>query len=528
MTHAIKIPHPVAVQKLLLHGADPNQESKKGVTPISAASYKGHIAIMQMLLDKGADVNKHNLSGSSALIQASHFGHAEAVTLLLDHNAMADFANTKGTTALMRASQEGHEEISKLLLAARVDVNRKNLEGMNALMLASQRGHANMVVLLVKAGASMDEQTSQGSTALMLACKRGHEKCVSELVGMGAEIHMLDGRDRSARDTALKRQHVNLVYWLSTQVQIRIIQECRRTVRTAVLLDMRAAFIAGRLRFTGHEQPALLLYEEAKRMVREQRAAAAPVTVFASSRRPPLFMGQGSQPSAPPLIHPVQAAAARGLSWPIGSVGGGGGGALVTGSLAAAAAGEKMSVAALSPGTLAAFETILALVSQHHSPHPPSTAMEVGQGQGLSVASCEPGDLPAGVLAPRPGQADWLWSYLLFRVMGMPEGIFELIIDFLPSPRIWQWSLYRLRKRCTIAPHVAVTDVSTIIDEIFTDANVFSGTDQKFHLVKISQSPAVRAPSLLLPSSPLYSLLLSFPLLSLVSCLLSFVKRAIP
>ena len=510
MTHAIKIPHPVAVQKLLLHGADPNQESKKGVTPISAASYKGHIAIMQMLLDKGADVNKHNLSGSSALIQASHFGHAEAVTLLLDHNAMADFANTKGTTALMRASQEGHEEISKLLLAARVDVNRKNLEGMNALMLASQRGHANMVVLLVKAGASMDEQTSQGSTALMLACKRGHEKCVSELVGMGAEIHMLDGRDRSARDTALKRQHVNLVYWLSTQVQIRIVQESRRTVRTAVLLDMRAAFIAGRLRFTGHEQPALLLYEEAKRMVREQRAAAAPVTVFASSRRPPLFMGQGSQPFAPPLIHPAQAAAARGLSWPIGSVGGGGGGALVTGSLAAAAAGAKMSVATLSPGTLAAFETILVLASQQQQqqqpPHSPSAAMEVGQG--LSVACGEPGDLPAGVLAPRPGQADWLWSYLLFRVMGMPEGIFELIIDFLPSPRIWQWSLYRLRKRCTIAPHVAVTDVSTIIDEIFTDANVFSGTDQKYHLVKISQSPAVRAPSLLLPFSLFLSCLL--------------------
>jgi len=155
----------------------------------------------------------------------------------------------------------------------------------------------------------------------------------------------------------------------------------------------------------------------------------------------------------------------------------------VTGSLAAAAAGAKMNVAALSPGTLAAFETILALTSQQ----PPSSSSSIG----------EPGDSPPGVLTPRPGQADWLWPYLLFRVMGMPEGIFELIIDFLPSPRIWQWSLYRLRKRCAIAPHVAVTDASAIIDEIFTDANVFPGADQKFHLVKISHSPAVRPLSLL-------------------------------
>lgn len=272
LTHAIKQPNAPAVRQLLLFGADPNLISKKGVTPISAASYKGHMEIMKMLIAHGADVNKLNTSGSTALIQASHFGHSNAVTLLLDHQALADFANGKGTTALMRASQEGHVDISKLLIAARADVNRKNHEGMNALMLSSQRGHADMVVLLVKAGATMDEQTSQGSTALMLACKRGHEKCVAELVGMGAEIHMLDGRERSARDTALKRNHDFLLCWLSTQVQIKKIQESRRHVRQALLAEMRQAFQVGRLRLAPAEQPTLLLMEEARRQLATEKA----------------------------------------------------------------------------------------------------------------------------------------------------------------------------------------------------------------------------------------------------------------
>lgn len=133
----------------------------------------------------------------------------------------------------MRASQEGHVDITKCLISAHVDVNKKNHEGMNALMLASQRGHANIVFVLVKAGAQMDEQTAQGSTALMLACKRGHEKCAEVLVTMGAEIYMRDRRMRTARDTAQRRNHINMLFWLDTQVQVTKIQQKHHEQRYA-------------------------------------------------------------------------------------------------------------------------------------------------------------------------------------------------------------------------------------------------------------------------------------------------------
>ncbi len=69
LTHCIKLQNMKAVDVLLKCGASPNQPSKKGVTPISAASHKGNVLIMQVLIDSGANVNAVNNSGSTALIQ---------------------------------------------------------------------------------------------------------------------------------------------------------------------------------------------------------------------------------------------------------------------------------------------------------------------------------------------------------------------------------------------------------------------------------------------------------------------------
>lgn len=75
--------------------------------------------------------------------------------------------------------------------------------------------------------------------------------------------------------------------------------------------------------------------------------------------------------------------------------------------------------------------------------------------------------------------------------MDLPDGIFDLIVDFMPSPRIWQWSLWRLRKRCRLAPHVAINDISKIMDEILCDSNIFSSANQSQLLVRISRDSSV-------------------------------------
>lgn len=74
----------------------------------------------------------------------------------------------------------------------------------------------------------------------------------------------------------------------------------------------------------------------------------------------------------------------------------------------------------------------------------------------------------------------------------MPSGVFELIMDYMPLPRIWQWSLLRLSRRCKLAPQQAMIDMSIIMDEILKDTMIFAGLDQTNQLVKISRSPQVR------------------------------------
>lgn len=423
LNHCIKSQNVGAVEALIKAGVDANVNSKKGVTPISAAAHKGNVIIMKMLVDAKSDVNAVNTTGSTALIQASHFGHLEAVDLLLKHKAAADFANFKGTTALMRASQEGHVDISKSLLTANVDVNRKNLEGMNALMLASQRGHHAIVTLLIRAAAAMDEQTAQGSTALMLACKRGHEKCAKVLVSMGAEIYMRDIRNRTARDTATRRNHHGLLSWLDTQVQVRKVQESRHDFRAAIIRDIREAYLQRKLVLNDIDDCV-------HRLTRAVRKSEIPG--LASQEELELIsMFLGSNPSLPFTAKN-----------PEGAI-------------------KAISVAVNTESNMSELKRVRALT--------PSVALIAKSGK----------------------YQDWQWASLMMNCMTLPSGVFETIMDFMPLPRVWQWSLIRSKRRCKLSPIQTMMDLSVLMDEILADANIFGGADQSNLLIKLNRNPQI-------------------------------------
>jgi hypothetical protein len=76
----------------------------------------------------------------------------------------------------------------------------------------------------------------------MLACKRGHTNVVDVLVSNGAEIYVRDNRGRSALDTTMRRNHVDLIPFLSTQYQVRKMQEASGRERMAIFKKMRSAY----------------------------------------------------------------------------------------------------------------------------------------------------------------------------------------------------------------------------------------------------------------------------------------------
>lgn len=457
---AIRNLNVAAVIGLLAAGINPNTPTQKGVTPISAAAHKGNTVIIEKLVDAGASVNAINSTGSTALIQASHFGHLDAVKVLLKHGGIADFANSKGTTALMRASQEGYVDIVVTLLDAKSEVNRKNNEGMNSLMLASQRGHEKVVVVLVKYGAAMDEQTSQGSTALMLACKRGHERVVEVLVACGAEIYMRDCRARSARDTAVRRQHGALLAYLDTQVQVKCLQETVREERAALLRDMRRASILNRLEYCKETQRVLRIMQEVNRFECLPDGTDRLIGPVEFHKVVQSVLGNSASTSADALCASYEN--------------------FITSSPSSSACIDSTG-APLLYRSIWSFPTDVC-VTNVNSPVNSSFIASA------PYRARHPLPAPNFMSPHRPGYAPWQWPFLLKRVFDLPLGVHELVIEFLPSPRIWKSCIHRLKRRVALAPQAATLDISILIDEMITDMCIFNTPQQQSHLVTMARN----------------------------------------
>ncbi len=76
-------------------------------------------------------------------------------------------------------------------------------------------------------------------------------------------------------------------------------------------------------------------------------------------------------------------------------------------------------------------------------------------------------------------------------MVNLPQYLAEIVFEYLPLPRVWEWSLSRLQLRCHLSPVQAMHDISTLIDEILCDANIILGPNQKQLLFRIKQTPHV-------------------------------------
>jgi len=74
--------------------------------------------IATLLIDRGADVNEKSEVGSTPLMVAADMGHANTVRFLLSRGADVNAKNRSGMTAMKFAIKKGHEDIVQLLKAA--------------------------------------------------------------------------------------------------------------------------------------------------------------------------------------------------------------------------------------------------------------------------------------------------------------------------------------------------------------------------------------------------------------------------
>jgi ankyrin repeat protein len=229
--------------KLLLDaGADVNQVTTYGWSPLLTATNNRHYKLAEFLIDYGADVNlankgswtplylatdNRNIEGGDYPVPKPDVDHMEYIRVLLDHGAdpngrakdntlsrtiftMQWFLEA-GATPLVRAAQSSDVELMKVLVAYGADPKAKTDHNDTALTAAAGIGwvegvtyersvkeNLSAIQMLLDLGLDPNAANNDGRTPLMAAAMKGRNEVVQLLVDHGAR---LDTRDRGSRDT---------------------------------------------------------------------------------------------------------------------------------------------------------------------------------------------------------------------------------------------------------------------------------------------------------------------------------------
>jgi ankyrin repeat protein len=225
-----------SVKALLAAGADVNQVTGYGWSPLLVATQNRYYRLAAYLLNHGADVNLPNKGGWTPLylatdnrniesgdypVRKADMDHLDFIKLLLDKGAnvnarIKDSTETRtvftdqwldenGATAFLRASQSGDIALMKLLLAHGADPKIDTVWGVTPLQVAagigwvegityewSEDATLEAVKMLLDLGLDVNAQADTGRTALHGAAHKGRPAVVQVLVDHGAKLDAHD------------------------------------------------------------------------------------------------------------------------------------------------------------------------------------------------------------------------------------------------------------------------------------------------------------------------------------------------
>ena len=225
-----------SVKALLAAGADINQTTGYGWSPLLVATQNRFYKLGAYLIEHGADVNltnkgawtplylatdNRNIESGDYPVRKGDMDHLEFIKLLLDKGAnvnarMKDSTETRtvftnqwldenGATAFLRASQSGDIVLMKLLLAHGADPKIDTVLHVTPLQVAAGIGWVEgityewspestleAVKMLLDLGLDPNVQADTGRTALHGAAHKGRTDVIQVLADHGAKLDVRD------------------------------------------------------------------------------------------------------------------------------------------------------------------------------------------------------------------------------------------------------------------------------------------------------------------------------------------------
>jgi ankyrin repeat protein len=236
LVYAVRANDLESVKVLLAAGADVNQVTGYGWSPLLVATQNRFYKLAAYLLDHGADVNlankglwtplylatdNRNIESGDYPVRKGDMDHLEFIKLLLAKGAnvnarLKDSTETRtvftnqwldenGATAFLRASQSGDIILMKLLLEHGADPKIATTLNVTALHVAAGIGWVEgityewsedqtlqAVKMLLDLGLDPNAQADTGRTALHGAAHKGRPAVVQALVDHGARLDVRD------------------------------------------------------------------------------------------------------------------------------------------------------------------------------------------------------------------------------------------------------------------------------------------------------------------------------------------------
>jgi ankyrin repeat protein len=236
LVYAVRADDLDSVKVLLAAGADVNQVTGYGWSPLLVATQNRYYRLGAYLIDHGADVNLANQGGWTPLylatdnrniesgdypVRKGDMDHLDFIKLLLNKGAnvnarIKDSTETRtvftnqwldenGATPFLRASQSGDLVLMKLLLAHGADPKIDTVLHVTALQVAAGIGWVEgityewspeatleAVKMLLELGLDVNAQADTGRTALHGAAHKGRSDVIQVLVDHGATLDVRD------------------------------------------------------------------------------------------------------------------------------------------------------------------------------------------------------------------------------------------------------------------------------------------------------------------------------------------------
>jgi ankyrin repeat protein len=283
-----------SARRLLDAGANVNQQTEYGWTPLLTAVNNRNYRLATLLVERGADVNLANKGGWTPLylvtdnrniesgdypVPRADLDHLEIAELLLRSGAdpnlrVKDNTLTRtvftmqwffedGATPFVRAAQSSDTALMRLLLKHGADPKIATANGDTALTAAAGIGWVDGVTyerspaenleavrLLLDLGLDPNHGNREGRTPLMGAALKGRTDVIQLLVDRGGR---LDQRDRGSRDTHIPGATIAGITWQVLDYAEGLV---RVGVQSAVERPEAAALIRRLLQERGLPVPA--------------------------------------------------------------------------------------------------------------------------------------------------------------------------------------------------------------------------------------------------------------------------------